>query len=327
MGGDLGGDSMNLLEKGGIKEKPTSITPLSGGANNRVYRLEFQERDPLIQKHYFTHPGDTRPRLQAEYAFLSYAWEEGLRQIPKPLAADEANGEALYTSVPGSAPQKVTEAMVDQALSFFLSLNQGKKRAKHLPLASEHCLTIQDYLSTVEKKLSLFQTLPPKSPFYPELSTFLQKKLLPRWKKVQKELALDPTETIPPEDLCLTPSDFGFHNALIDQETVYFLDFEYAGWDDPTKTACDFFCQPKCPVPIHLFEKVTTTIASTTQNPPFHLKRMKAMLPVCQIKWCCIVLNVFQKIGSERRRFSDPHLLETCEEKLFLAEHLLERLN
>ena len=28
---------------------------------------------------------------------------------------------------------------------------------------------------------------------------------------------------------------------------LWFIDFEYAGWDDPAKTVCDFFCQPGLP--------------------------------------------------------------------------------
>ena len=92
------------------------------------------------------------------------------------------------------------------------------------------------------------------------------------------------------------------------------------------KQSAIFFCQPKFPVPLKLFEKVASTIASTTRKPELYLKRIQAMLPICQIKWCCIILNVFQKIGSERRRFSDPNFLEKCETQLTLAKRYLERL-
>ena len=40
----------------------------------------------------------------------------------------------------------------------------------------------------------------------------------------------------------LSPSDFGFHNALrTPAGTMVFLDFEYFGWDDPAKTGFGFF--------------------------------------------------------------------------------------
>ena len=34
-------------------------------------------------------------------------------------------------------------------------------------------------------------------------------------------------------DRCVSPSDFGFHNAIVrGSGEICFIDFEYAGWDD-----------------------------------------------------------------------------------------------
>ena len=53
-----------------------------------------------------------------------------------------------------------------------------------------------------------------------------------------------------PRARCLSPSDFGFHNAIRRASgELCFIDFEYAGQDDPAKMACDFLCQPEVPVP------------------------------------------------------------------------------
>ena len=42
----------------------------------------------------------------------------------------------------------------------------------------------------------------------------------------------------------MSPSDFGFHNVIKKDDFLYFIDFEYAGLDDPVKLICDFYCQP-----------------------------------------------------------------------------------
>ena len=48
-----------------------------------------------------------------------------------------------------------------------------------------------------------------------------------------------------PEQQILSPSDFGFHNALRSKKkSLVFLDFEYFGWDDPIKLMCDFAFHP-----------------------------------------------------------------------------------
>ena len=317
----------DLLLQARIEEKPVSVIPLSGGANNRVYRLDFDERPPLVCKHYFQHPDDLRKRLKAEYAFLSYAWEIGLREVPQPLASNEESNQALYSFVPGNPPEKVTREMVDQALQFFLELNAHKKEAKELLLASESCLMIEDYFSTVERKLSQCREISTDSLLHREVKYFIETSLVPHWELALKNVSFVFNQAVAQEDLCITPSDFGFHNALIDVNRLYFLDFEYAGWDDPAKTACDFFCQPKIPIPFEYFKKVTEAIAATTQKPEMYLKRIQTMLPICRIKWCCIILNIFQKTGSERRRFSNSNLIEKLEKQFKLAKHYLERIS
>src|SRR5439155_21002106 len=53
----------------------------------------------------------------------------------------------------------------------------------------------------------------------------------------EKEIAAD--------QRTLSPSDFGFHNALRQADgRIIFLDFEYFGWDDPAKMIADFLLHP-----------------------------------------------------------------------------------
>ena len=51
-----------------------SLTPLTGGANNRVFRVEAAGSLALL-KVYFQHANDPRDRLGAEYSFTRFAWE------------------------------------------------------------------------------------------------------------------------------------------------------------------------------------------------------------------------------------------------------------
>ena len=78
-----------LLQKAHIDEPPIHITPLTGGANNQVYRIDFTSRPPLVCKRYFEHPQDKRKRLEAEFSFLSYAQAIGLDNVPLPLVYDQ----------------------------------------------------------------------------------------------------------------------------------------------------------------------------------------------------------------------------------------------
>ena len=67
------GALVSLLERAGMTGS-YSLTPLAGGANNRVYRIDAGLRQTLVLKSYFRHPGDPRDR-SAEWAFATAAWQ------------------------------------------------------------------------------------------------------------------------------------------------------------------------------------------------------------------------------------------------------------
>ncbi|MFX9699951.1 hypothetical protein ABTP10_19680, partial [Acinetobacter baumannii] len=61
---------------------------------------------------------------------------------------------------------------------------------------------------------------------------------------------------IDPSARCLSPSDFGFHNAVQRPEgQIVFVDFEYFGWDDPVKLTCDFMLHPGMDLPDDLAQR------------------------------------------------------------------------
>ena len=41
-----------------------------------------------------------------------------------------------------------------------------------------------------------------------------------------------------------------FHNIIFRDNKAHFIDFEYAGWDDPGKLFCDLILQPDHNIPI-----------------------------------------------------------------------------
>ena len=78
------------------------------------------------------------------------------------------------------------------------------------------------------------------------------------------------TEELRQETMCIFSSDFGFHNALIDESgTVYLLDFEYAGWDDPAKLVCDFSNQPDMLLPEELSFRFQSAVIDYDETPEY----------------------------------------------------------
>ena len=128
---------------------------------------------------------------------------------------------------------------------------------------------------------------------------------------------------------CISPSDFGFHNALKMADcSLRFLDFEYAGWDDPAKMVGDFFAQLAVPVSEHYFDHFVEQVMQPFEYPEFLIQRASLLRGAYQVKWCCIALNVFIPMHMARRRFANPYLneIEMKQNQLLKAEKLLKNL-
>lgn len=331
--------AFELMSKVGLDADDISLQSMTGGGNNRVFRVETKDVSVLL-KAYFQHPEDPRDRLGTEFAFSRFAWENGIRCLPQPLGCDRQSGTAIYQFIEGRQlqPQEVTETAVKAALNFYQQLNSHKSRpdAQSLPKGSEACFTIAEHLNCVERRLQRLQGIENSSGINREAAYFIENNLLPVWDGVRNSvpekadklgLALD--AEIKPEDRCLSPSDFGFHNAIFSKDgNLHFIDFEYAGWDDPAKTVGDFFCQPAVPVPLDYYNFLVEAVVSDLSAPEIERQRIGMLLSVYQIKWCCIMLNDFLPVGSKRRRFAGA--VENPErkkvEQLQKARRAMERI-
>lgn len=290
-----------------------SLTPLAGGANNQVFRADA-DGTSLVLKAYFQHPDDPRDRLGAEYSFSSFAWENGVRALPRPLACDRQSGLALYEYIPGRklAAEEVATEAVRQASNFYLAVNALKAKAPELPQASEACFSLRDHFHCLERRLNRLEGVETHGEVDREAAAFVTEHLAPAGAlnlaaaaDAARELGLSLDAPLPMEERCVSPSDFGFHNALRTPEgRMVFIDFEYAGWDDPAKTVSDFFCQPERPVPMKYYPAFTRALAEGEYGKQTWLRRATLLLPIYRLKWCCIMLNDFLPAGGKRRQFA-----------------------
>ena len=80
----------------------------------------------------------------------------------------------------------------------------------------------------------------------------------------------------------ISPSDFGFHNTLVRPDgELQFLDFEYAGFDDPAKLVGDFYACPEIPTPQETFERFVDRLVFSLNSPrPFAIARSSCETPI-----------------------------------------------
>ncbi len=305
---------------------------LAGGRNNQVFRVDT-EAAPVVLKRYFTDARDTRDRLGVEWSFISHAWSRGVRVVPEPLACDRTEQAGLYSFIEGRklTAAELAPAHVDAAIDFVLAVNAPPRPA--LAPASEACFSLAEHIATVERRVARLAMLDGEVPHVALARRLVAERLQPAWTTVKDQivagaaavgLAMD--ATIPADQVCLSPSDFGFHNALIDDAgKLTFLDFEYAGRDDPAKLVSDFFCQPEVPVPLAAHEHFIERLTGGLRLDEASVARCRLLIDAYQIKWTCIILNEFLPLGAARRAFADPVAwTQRCAEQLAKAEAKLD---
>jgi phosphotransferase family enzyme len=295
------------------------LVPIEGGSNNRVYRVEC-DGGRAVLKSYFRSPADPRDRLGAEFAFCRYAWETGVTALPRPLASDPATGLGLFEFVEGTRPQRASESLVGQAADFVRAVNLPEHRSKaaSLPLASEACFTVEEHLGVVGGRANRLGDIEPEAAIDRDALRFVHCELMPVWRTIRdtaraRSGADKPTARVAlaGQARIVSPSDFGFHNALIRPDgRAVFLDFEYAGWDDPAKLICDFFCQPAIPVSLSYFEQFAAAVLKGRPDEAEVIDRARLLLPVYRVKWICIRLNEFLPGGGARRLFASQQQVE-----------------
>jgi len=300
----------DLLLDAGISTVGMEVAPVDGGGNNKVVAVHTKS-GKYLAKVYYSNPSDKRNRLNAEYSFLEYARKIGLECVPKPIFSSPKKNMGLYEFVQGrklTAPELALQH-ITQAANFVRSLNERPERDNALPTASEGCFSIEQHLLLTDMRVRKLLGLPVVSEIDRQALLFVGK-LDSVWKKLKDAIVTrygSISIQLDAVDRCISPSDFGFHNALLrDTGEICFIDFEYAGWDDPAKMIGDFFSQPAIPVSLEHFDIFISEALDYSKNKTELAQRTRLFLPMFQIKWCCIMLNEFLPDAARRRQFANP---------------------
>ena len=323
-----------LWRSTGGPQGPITLHSCGISGNNRVFVVCGPRDERVIAKAYFHHRSGERDRLDAEWKFLIHAIRAGVTCVPRPIGRDDGARIALYEFIEGRAPA-VTAIGPDEvaaAAAFITALNATNPGAA-LPDAADAAFSIASHCAVVERRLARLTESGMSGDsealsLLAELSTF--------WKQTEKAVVngarrfgIEPEQPIPPGERLISPSDFGFHNALIRPDGAFaFIDFEYAGHDDMAKLVCDFFLQPAVPVDPTLLEHFLPAIAARAERPDLVRARIALLRPVFGVKWCCIMLNRFLPEMSDRARFADPDTDPTRRQRLQLdkTRELLKKL-
>lgn len=297
------------------------LTQIHGGGNNRVYRVH-QAGGPDLALKLYAPPGTSRDdaaaRLKREFNGLHFLGTNGFDTVPKAIDVNWQDLAALYQWIEGTkpallAPEQRTPDDIAAAIRFIGDLHRlsGNTAATKLfdDAAREACLSGAELLRQVAGRLDTLSQLTAEA----DLQLFLRGTFRPAFdlasQRLQDWTAANgqvPAAELGAAQRILSPSDFGFHNALRRPDAgLTFIDFEYFGWDDPVKLLADFVWHPAMRLsPTERKAFLTANVALLSARDPQILERFNAQFPLYGLRWAAILLNEFLPDRWQRRVFA-----------------------
>jgi len=280
-----------------LEADPNTLERLCGGINNQVFRCGDGARKWVI-KGYAPAQSGQRDRMQAEQQFLQFASEVAPGFTPALIHTDEDRRCVVLENLEGNAfsegispPAEAVEA----AVRFIYLLNREPRLARESLQfdAAEGFLSMRQHLANVQERLGSMSSEHVENSTKPIAKELLQ--------KIRSELTQVEEQTnrliekgmvrdaIDPDQRCASPSDFGFHNAISTRTGIRFIDFEFAGWDDPAKATLDFILQPRVPVVGY----GSPLLSAWQPEHQYSIQtRCQHLAPILRLKWLCILLAV-----------------------------------
>lgn len=293
---------------------PAAMTPVSGGGNNRMYRLTDAGGHDYALKSYPRQAGDPRDRLGTEFAALSFLAANDVSVVPRPLSRDDASGFALYEWIEGSSVGTPSEGDIEAVLAFAALLRRlsASHEACDLPAASEACFSGQEIVCQIQRRRHRLDEVAAAEA---GLAAFLETEFAPVLMQAvetahagYKALGWSFEQALAYEQLALSPSDFGFHNAIRRTDgSLAFIDFEYFGWDDPVRLTADFLQHPGMSLDEAASRRFRQGALSCYSADAGFSKRLDLLFPLVGLRWCMILLNEFLPERWFRREFSGMH--------------------
>ena len=239
---------------------------------------------------------DDRDRLAKETKAYKFLHSNAFKSVPKNIWSDNNLNFGLFEWVDGTEINEITNSNVINATAFVESLAELSKHTskKEFQLASAACLSGQMIEEQIQNRYTIIREF---SDSKSDILRFLENDFLDTFEQILSESKKNwpgRFETDLSDDYqLLSPSDFGFHNALLTKDGLKFIDFEYFGWDDPVKLTCDFLLHPGMILKVQqknlwLNKMKNVFIGDNT----FH-RRLSASYSLYGLCWCLIMLNVF----------------------------------
>ena len=276
-----------------------TIKEITGRANSKIFKIITKDQNYAL-KLYPSKEFDKRERLLVEFDALTILHQYGVSNTPRPIRKSTDLNTALYEWIDGVSLREVGLKEVSDALNFIDILKKISSLKSDISsqLASEACLSAKELVSQIDRRFKRLSEIDIKED--PELHKFLSGQFKPVFDEVKKKINKNwklpwlYDKDLIKEFQTLSPSDFGFHNAIhVDNNKIVYIDFEYFGWDDPVKLTSDFIWHAGMDITNKAQHKWLEGMCGIFVDDKYFLDRFQAYHPLYGLRWSMILLNEF----------------------------------
>jgi len=314
------------------------LSQLTGSLSHRVYKCKGNDGNFYLMKYYHRPDPTSDVNLVNEYNSSLFMWNHGINQIPEPVNIDVNTRISIYRFINGSRldPKDVGEEQIGQLVDFLSALHDLSKveDSAEMTPAGESFFSLDQLFAEIDNKIESLKSYDESNPYGIELKCFIESNLMKGLESLKSDASmlyesydLSDSDLILYEWTTLSPSDFGFHNALLDDDgKLFFLDFEFFGRDDPVKVVSDFILRPEADLNKKLYFAFLRRIIPIYQKEERTFKeRLESIFPLIAVKTLLLPLADFEpeNFNKRKQKLSDEKINEIMKKQLQKAEDLV----
>ena len=307
---------------------------LGGGFNNKIFKIGSENGKGYILKWYFK---DDRNRLNREFSAFEYLRSLGETRLPVPLFKDENKGYAVYSFETGTVKtgRELVKKDLDNFLSFVFKIQDIKSTEikQDFPNAVLSTRSTEQFSGVILEKVRKFEELIRDSSGESDVANFSKKtnvleRIYRQMDKIKNANGNGFSEKLDLSLMRLSPVDFGPHNAIFkDNGEICFIDFEYFGWDDPSKIVANFVThEGSWGLSNENVRYFINKYRGESKLPKDIADRVNIFIPLQALNWISILLWSFTPQKLESRKFADPNFDEN-KYVAYLTSRIKARLN
>ncbi len=281
-----------------LKNKKIKVNKINGGGNSNLFKININNKNKYIGKLY---PYSSVSNIIIESSAINLFDKYNIQKKSGNIFIDKNKNFALYPFINGYKQKKMNKKILNKSINFIKDI-KNKSNNKFEFNASASCFSFVDIKNQIFSRLDLLKFHKKNNK---KLNYFIKNKLEIEIPKIinyfEKKWPTNIEKKLKKSNQILSPSDFGLHNIILNKNNVYFIDFEYFGWDDPVKLTSDFILHPAMTLSTGQKKYWVQSLVKLFTDDTNFLFRLRNSFYLYGIIWCLILLNEFLPNKLENR--------------------------